>query len=617
MTSSLLYIYTEINMNLFLTILAGLVISATAAFSTTSHLFNNLASNKSENNIVSRLGRDQTYDNQADVLGETTVEDSVTFNVDAVFNKALIVKGGKITADNIVYGIKAGSGVSIGEGQTPVITNTGVLSLAGKTRELKLEQGSGITIDGLKITNSGITSLTSGTGITVSGSTITNSDLGSSQNIFKTVSVSGQDDIVAGSNTDTLTFTAGAGITLTTDSTNDKLTITSNDPSVAGGWTHVEDNIYLTTSTDSVGIGTTDPSYKLHVVGTGYVSDALTAGGALGVTGTTTLTGALSANGNVTLGNSTSDSLTFLGRITNGTSLTPDTDLGSDLGSSDLRFNNLWVANINSNSSQSFSGQTTFSYPPTDTTLSQASVLINPTTSVANGQLLGFAVAGYQKALIDEDGDIILGYSNLTSAPATDYPLTVYGHSGSLVSYIDTSGVINGTGLGTGILTSFLTSPGALNSGSISSGFGSIDTGGDNIVTTGTVGSSGLTSFTGNSLAVNSITSTGDISILPTSKVGIGTTSPTETLTVAGDIASQVATGVEGLKLTDTSDATKLAMKWTGTGVSMDIPSLSTVNQLTNGTFETDITTGGWGSYYPQRPVYHRPLCRSSQWHFG
>ena len=321
-------------MNLFLTILAGLVISATAAFSTTSHLFNNLASNKSENNIVSRLGRDQTYDNQADVLGETTVEDSVTFNVDAVFNKALIVKGGKITADNIVYGIKAGSGVSIGEGQTPVITNTGVLSLAGKTGELKLEQGSGITIDGLKITNSGITSLTSGTGITVSGSTITNSDLGSSQNIFKTVSVSGQDDIVAGSNTDTLTFTAGAGITLTTDSTNDKLTIASNDPSVAGGWTHVEDNIYLTTSTDSVGIGTTDPSYKLHVVGTGYVSDALTAGGALGVTGTTTLTGALSANGNVTLGNSTSDSLTFLGRITNGTSLTPDTDLGSDLGSS-------------------------------------------------------------------------------------------------------------------------------------------------------------------------------------------------------------------------------------------------------------------------------------------
>jgi len=399
-------------MNLFLTILAGLVITATAAFTTTSHLFSNLASNKLENNInVQTPNLGVSTDN---VLGESTTGsvtpdpyESVSFNVDAVFNKALIIKSGKITADNIVYGIKPGAGISVGAGQTPVITNTGVTSLAGKTGELKLEQGTGITIDGLKITNSGIVSLSAGTGISVSGSTIANSDLGSSQNIFKTISVSGQDDIVAGSNTDTLTFTAGSGITLSTGTASNALTISSNDPNIAAGWTHGTDSIYLTTSTDSVGIGTTDPSYKLHVVGIGYVSDTLTAGGALGVTGATTLTGALSANGNVTLGNATTDSLIFMGRIANGTSLLPDTDLGSDIGSSSLRINNLWVANINSNSSQSFSGQTTFSYAPTDTTISQASVLINPTTSAANGQLLGLGIAGYEKALIDEDGDII------------------------------------------------------------------------------------------------------------------------------------------------------------------------------------------------------------------
>ncbi|KKP86118.1 MAG: NOTCH2 protein, partial [Candidatus Roizmanbacteria bacterium GW2011_GWA2_35_8] len=497
-----------------------------------------------------------------------------------------------------MYSVKAGSGISVDGGQNPVIKNTGVTSLAGKTGELKLEQGSGITIDGLKISNSGITSLASGTGISVSGSTITNSDLGSSQNIFKTISVSGQTDITAGSNTDTLTFTAGTGITLTTDLTGSTgLTISSNDPSVAAGWTHGTDSIYLTTSTDSVGIGTTNPTHKLDVAGTGYVSDTLTAGGALSVAGTTTLSGALLANGNVTLGDSSSDSLRFIGRIANGTSLLPDTDLGADLGSSSLRLNNLWVANINSNSSQSFAGQTTFSYSPTDTTISQASVLINPTTSAANGQLLALAIAGYQRALIDEDGDIILGYSDATSAPATDYPLTIYGHSGTLVAYVDTAGVINGTGLGSGILSSSLTSTGVLNSGSISNGFGAIDTGADNIVTTGTIGSAGLTSFTGNSLAINTITSTGDISLMPTSNVGIGTTAPTQTLTVLGDVASSVATGVEGLKLTDTTDVTKLAMKWTSTGVSMDIPGLTTTNKLTNGTFETDITTGGWNQY--------------------
>ena len=66
------------------------------------------------------------------------------------------------------------------------------------------------------------------------------------------------------------------------------------------------------------------------------------------------------------------------------------------------------MANINSNSSQAFSGQTTFSYPPQNTTIDEASVLINPASSVANGQLLGFGIAGYQKALIDSEGDMIL-----------------------------------------------------------------------------------------------------------------------------------------------------------------------------------------------------------------
>jgi len=145
LTSPILCIYTdtEINMNLFLTILAGLVITATAAFTTTSHLFSNLASNKSENNInVQTPNLGISTDN---VLGESTTGsvtpdpyESVSFNVDAVFNKALIIKSGKITADNIVYGIKPGAGISVGAGQTPVITNTGVTSLAGKTGELKL-----------------------------------------------------------------------------------------------------------------------------------------------------------------------------------------------------------------------------------------------------------------------------------------------------------------------------------------------------------------------------------------------------------------------------------------------------------------------------------------------
>lgn len=200
------------------------------------------------------------YDSSAQILGAATEDQSVTFNIDAIFNKALTVKD-KITADNLVYGVKAGSGISVGSGQTPVIANTGVTSLNNKTGALQLEGGSGITIDGLKITNSSVVSLTAGTGISVSGSAITNSDLGSSQYIFKTISVSGQDNITAGTNTDTLTFVGGTGIVLTNDAINKKLTITGTNPGVTDGGT----TVYVTSLTSKFGVGTKTALAKLNV----------------------------------------------------------------------------------------------------------------------------------------------------------------------------------------------------------------------------------------------------------------------------------------------------------------------------------------------------------------
>ena len=116
---------------------------------------------------------------------------------------------GELTASNVLYGLTAGKGILISEGQTPEIKldlNV-VSSISGRTGDVDLEEGSGIDVDGLEITNS---------------------DKGSSQNIFKSFSVSGQSDIVASSNTDKLTFVAGSGTVLTTDATGKTLTITSN-----------------------------------------------------------------------------------------------------------------------------------------------------------------------------------------------------------------------------------------------------------------------------------------------------------------------------------------------------------------------------------------------------
>ena len=63
-----------------------------------------------------------------------------------------------------------------------------------------------------------------------SGDTITfaSSGGGGSQNLFSTIAVSGQSNVVADSTTDTLTLVAGSGMTLTTDASGDSITFASS-----------------------------------------------------------------------------------------------------------------------------------------------------------------------------------------------------------------------------------------------------------------------------------------------------------------------------------------------------------------------------------------------------
>lgn len=123
--------------------------------------------------------------------------------------------------------------------------------------------------------------LTPGTGITITGDastdtiTISNSDLGSAQNIFKTVSANGT-SIVADSNSDTLTITPGTGITITGDAGSDTVTITN------GGVTQVtgtSNEVTVSAGTGSVTIGLPDDV---------TIGNNLTVTGNLTVNGTTT-----------------------------------------------------------------------------------------------------------------------------------------------------------------------------------------------------------------------------------------------------------------------------------------------------------------------------------------
>ena len=74
---------------------------------------------------------------------------------------------------------------------------------------------------------------------------------GSASEAFKTISISGQNDVVADSSTDTLTLEAGSNITLTTDASSDKITIASTASGGGGGGSSslsIEKNVFTATA---------------------------------------------------------------------------------------------------------------------------------------------------------------------------------------------------------------------------------------------------------------------------------------------------------------------------------------------------------------------------------
>jgi hypothetical protein len=88
--------------------------------------------------------------------------------------------------------------------------------------------------------------------------------------------------------------------------------------------------------------------------------------------------------------------------------------------------------------------------------------------------------------------------------------------------------ILSSTTLGTSVLTSSLTTVGALNSGSITSGFGSINVGADSITTTGTIGTASTTTFAGGSFSGT----TGVFSTSTTTPLIIGGTAVGSSLTL-------------------------------------------------------------------------------------
>lgn len=170
----------------------------------------------------------------------------------------------------------------------------------------------------------------SGTGtITTSGTiTLSNTDRGSAQNIFKNIAAAGQSNIVADNNNDTLTFKAGANITIKTDASTDTIEITSKDTTTnyyLSSASFSTSNGVLTLNRSGLSAVTVDLDGR-YVTSSGVTSIATTNG----ITGgTITGTGTIELDSTVirTTGNQTK-----AGNLTLSNSLTVTSDiLGDDL----------------------------------------------------------------------------------------------------------------------------------------------------------------------------------------------------------------------------------------------------------------------------------------------
>ena len=186
---------------------------------------------------IGSLALDESYFKTIAVAGQANiVADTGTDTLTIAANGGITITTNAGTdtltiANSGVLTNAAGTGITVsGATGNVTITNAGVLSTIA---------GYGISVSGatgnITIANTGIVSVTTdpGSGITLDTSIpgtvrITNAAPSVPQNIFQTIAVSGQSNVVADLPTDTLTLVNGTGISITTNAGADSVTFTNS-----------------------------------------------------------------------------------------------------------------------------------------------------------------------------------------------------------------------------------------------------------------------------------------------------------------------------------------------------------------------------------------------------
>ena len=259
------------------------------------------------------------------------------------------------------------------------------------------------------------------------------------------------------------------------DSTNNRWGFYVEVSSAAVEQIRIQDGAMIPVTDSDVDLGTSSLYWK-----DAYI-DSVTTTGNVSIGGNLTVTGNATISGNLTFGDADTDSITLTADV--ASHITPDTDDTYDLGSASKEWRDLYIdgtanidslvadtADINAGSIDNTTIGATTASTGNFSTLSIGSVAITSTAAEIN--IIDGDTAATATTLADADRVIVNDAGTMKQVALTDFE-----------TYFETS-------LDT---LSNVTTVGALNAGSITSGFGAIDNGSSNITTTGTVSFGNLT----------------------------------------------------------------------------------------------------------------------------
>ena len=251
------------------------------------------------NDIGSTLGDIATLD---PVLGVSDIVSAINTSItsSAIYSPLNIVNGGEITTDDSQFTLTVNSQTQATLDSNGDLTATRDLIATRNVTGVDITATDQLAGDSLGVTNNA----------TVGG----------------TLGVTGLTTLAS--------VTASGDITLG-DSSADTLDLNAK----------IEGDL-LTTADSTYAIGTSSVRWSTAWVDSVNASTSITSSGSLAVTGNAAIDGTLSVDGNTTIGNSSGDSHTVNGSVTHNNWIRPNGDNSLTIGTSSLRYNNIYAVNF-------------------------------------------------------------------------------------------------------------------------------------------------------------------------------------------------------------------------------------------------------------------------------